>query len=68
MNASGFIGQLSSTVLVGYLSVPTVVVTATLCSAILLFGMVGVHTVIDTVVFGVLYGYFSGICTSLGFI
>lgn len=64
MNAASFIGQLSATVLVGYLRVPTVIIIATLCCTVILFGMIGVHTVAGVVVFGVLYGYFAGICTS----
>lgn len=64
MNASSFIGQLSSAVLVGYLSVPTVVIIATFCCSVILFGMIGLHTVVGIVVFGVLYGYFAGICAS----
>jgi hypothetical protein len=65
MNASSFIGQLSSTVLVGYLRVPTVMIIATFCCTVLLFGMIGVHTVTGVVVFGVLYGYFAGIFLAL---
>lgn len=64
MNAASFIGQLSATVLVGYLRVPTVIIIATFCCTVILFGMIGVHTVAGVVVFGVLYGYFAGICTS----
>ncbi|KAG8221106.1 MFS general substrate transporter [Butyriboletus roseoflavus] len=65
MNASSFIGQLSSTVLVGYLRVPAVVTIATFCCSVILFGMIGVHTVTGVVVFGVLYGYFAGIFLAL---
>lgn len=65
MNASSFIGQLSSTVLVGYLRVPTMLIIATFCGTIILFGMIGVQTVTGVVVFGVLYGYFAGICMFL---
>lgn len=64
MNAASFIGQLSATVLVGYLRVPTVIIIATLCCTVILFGMIGVRMVAGVVVFGVLYGYFAGICTS----
>lgn len=64
MNASSFVGQLCSTVLVGHLSVPTLTIIATFCCTVILFGMIGVHTVAGIVVFGVLYGYFSGICAS----
>ncbi|KAI9570869.1 MFS general substrate transporter [Boletus coccyginus] len=61
MNSSSFVGQLSSTVLVGYLRVPTLTIIATFCCSVILFGMIGVHTVAGVVVFGVLYGYFAGI-------
>lgn len=64
MNTSSFIGQLSSMVLVGYLRVPTLMIIATFCCSVILFGMIGVHTVTGVVLFGVLYGYFAGICTS----
>ena len=64
MNASSFIGQLCSTVLIGYLSVPTLIVITTFCCTVILFGMIGVHTVAGVVVFGIFYGYFSGLCTS----
>ena len=62
MNAASFFGQLSSTVLVGYLSVPVVIITATFCCSVILFGLIGVHTVVGVVIWGVLYGYFAGIC------
>ncbi|KAH0836818.1 major facilitator superfamily domain-containing protein [Lanmaoa asiatica] len=65
MNTSSFIGQLSSTVLVGYFHVPTVIIMATFCCTVILFGMIGVHTVAGVVVFGVLYGYFAGIFLAL---
>ncbi|KIK99138.1 hypothetical protein PAXRUDRAFT_132730 [Paxillus rubicundulus Ve08.2h10] len=65
MNASSFIGQLSSGLLVGYLGVPTVILIATFCSTALLFGLIGVHTVGGVVAFGVLYGYFAGIFQAL---
>ncbi|KAN0088226.1 Major facilitator superfamily domain containing protein [Tylopilus felleus] len=61
MNAASFFGQLSSTVLVGYLSVPVVIITATFCCSVILFGLIGVHTVVGVVIWGVLYGYFAGI-------
>ena len=64
MNASSFIGQVSSAALVGYLRVPILVIISTFCCSVILFGMIGVHTVAGVVVFGVLYGYFAGICTS----
>ncbi|KAF9234082.1 MFS general substrate transporter [Melanogaster broomeanus] len=65
MNASSFIGQLTSGSLVGYLGVPTVVLIATFCGTVLLFGMIGVHTIGGVVAFGVLYGYFAGIFQAL---
>ena len=67
MNTSSFIGQLSSTVLVRYFRAPAVMIIATFCCSVILFGMIGVHTVTGVVVFGVLYGYFAGICTSFAF-
>ncbi|KAF9224168.1 MFS general substrate transporter [Gyrodon lividus] len=65
MNASSFIGQLSSGLLIGYLGVPNVVLIATFCGTALLFGMIAVHTVGGVAAFGVLYGYFSGIFQAL---
>jgi len=65
MNASSFIGQLSSAVLVRYFRVPAVIIIATFCCSVILFGMIGVHTVTGVVVFGVLYGYFAGIFLAL---
>lgn len=64
MNTASFFGQLSSTVLVGYLRVPTLVIISTFCCSVLLFGMIGVHTVASVVIFGILYGFFVGICAS----
>ncbi|KAH7890980.1 major facilitator superfamily domain-containing protein [Phlebopus sp. FC_14] len=65
MNACSFVGQLSSGVLVGYLGVPIVVLIATFCGAVLLFGMTGLRTAGSVVAFGVLYGYFAGIFQAL---
>ncbi|KAG6381775.1 major facilitator superfamily domain-containing protein [Boletus reticuloceps] len=65
MNTASFVGQLSSTVLVVYFHVPTMLIMATFCCSVIILGMIGVHTVAGFVVFGVLYGYFAGIFLAL---
>ncbi|KAG9313185.1 MFS general substrate transporter [Chiua virens] len=65
MNAASFIGQLSSTLLVGFFPVPTLTIIATFCCTVILFGMIGVSTVAGMVVFGILYGYFAGVFIAL---
>ncbi|KAF8448831.1 MFS general substrate transporter [Boletus edulis BED1] len=65
MNTASFVGQLSSTVLVVYFHVPTVLIMVTFCCSVIILGMIGVHTVAGFIVFGVLYGYFAGIFLAL---
>jgi len=62
MNASSFLGQLTSGFLVEYFGVPAVLTATTFSGAVLLFSLIGLRTLASVVVIGVLYGYSSGVC------
>jgi hypothetical protein len=62
MNASSFIGQLTSGVLVEHFGVPAVLTGSTFCGTVLLFALIGLRTLASVVTIGILYGYSAGIC------
>lgn len=62
MNASSFIGQLTSGVLVQRFGVSAVLTSATFGGTVLLFALIGLRTLASVVVIGILYGYSAGIC------
>lgn len=62
MNFSSFIGRLSPALYANSLGVDNAVIISTGCCSILILGMIGVKSVTGVVVFGVIYGFFSGIC------
>ena len=62
MNASSFIGQLTSGVLVEHFGVPAVLTGSTFVGTVLLFALIGLRTLASVVAIGILYGYSAGIC------
>lgn len=62
MNASSFIGQLTSGVLVQHFGVSAVLTSSTFGGTVLLFALIGLRTLASVVVIGILYGYSAGIC------
>lgn len=62
MNASSFVGRLSPGWFANRLGSHNIIVTATFCCAILIFGMIGISSVASVVVIAVIYGFFVGTC------
>src|SRR5882762_1252639 len=62
LNFSSFIGRLSPALYANSLGIDNAVIISTGCCSILILGMIGVKSVTGVVVFGVIYGFFSGIC------
>ncbi|EIW63445.1 MFS general substrate transporter [Trametes versicolor FP-101664 SS1] len=60
MNASSFVGRLSPGWFANRLGSHNIIVTATFCCAILIFGMIGISSVASVVVIAVIYGFFVG--------
>ncbi|OAX37105.1 MFS general substrate transporter [Rhizopogon vinicolor AM-OR11-026] len=65
MNASSFIGQLTSGVLVEHFGVPAVLTGSTFVGTVLLFALIGLRTLASVVAIGILYGYSAGIFQAL---
>jgi len=65
MNASSFIGQLTSGVLVQHFGVSAVLTSSTFGGTVLLFSLIGLRTLASVVVIGILYGYSAGIFQAL---
>jgi hypothetical protein len=62
MNFSSFIGRLSPSLFANYVPAEYIIAVSTSGCSILVFGMIGVKSIAGVVVFGVIYGFFAGIC------
>ncbi|KAF9235612.1 major facilitator superfamily domain-containing protein, partial [Melanogaster broomeanus] len=64
-NSSNGIGHLFAGLLANIIGVDIALISSTFGGAVLIFGMIGISTIPGVVVFGVLYGFFSGIVFGL---
>ena len=62
MNFSSFIGRLSPSLFANYVRAEYIIAVATSGCSTLIFGIIGVKSIAGVVVFGVIYGFFAGIC------
>jgi hypothetical protein len=62
MNAASFVGRISPGFFARRLGLLNMIAASNGCGAILIFSMIAVNSVAGVVVFGVLYGFISGVC------
>jgi len=62
LNASNFIGRVTSGYIAAVIGVPNLTIVATALSGLVILGMIGLSSLASVVVIGVLYGYFAGVC------
>lgn len=62
LNVCSFIGRMTSGYIAAVTGVPNLTIVATTCSALVIFGMIGLSNLTSVVVTGVLFGYFGGVC------
>ncbi|OJA14265.1 hypothetical protein AZE42_11048, partial [Rhizopogon vesiculosus] len=60
-NASNFIGRVTCGYIAAYTGVLNLTILAAISSAVLIFGMIGLSSLVSVVVLGVVYGYVSGV-------
>ncbi|KAG1876305.1 major facilitator superfamily domain-containing protein [Suillus subluteus] len=60
LHSGSFIGRLTGGVVSAYVGIPNTFVGSSLISSVVIFAMVGLHSVVSVVVIAVSYGFFSG--------
>jgi len=64
MNVGAFIGRSTAGIIASCMGVLNMTIVSTIACSALIISMMALNNITNVVVFGIMYGFFSGVCMS----